>query len=252
MPVPPTGYCYFGWLLPDCDMAATEFGGTRLELRGSTTHLSGQVSDDDITIEFHGAVRHILAEFTATGFYELFGLSPEPWTNVCAFGNTVCTAMASAESSLFNDSANFSLDDIESHIELFSSVLCAQSAHTISAPDYISQAVSEIEQCNGVVKLSELAEKLAISSRQLNRKFTDIVGISPKYFARILQVNRVVRAMLENDTTYFADVAQAYGFYDQSHLINTTKSFLGTTPSKFLQSDEDILFTFLGKSRKAV
>jgi len=239
MPVRPTGYCYFGWVLPNSDSCSTKFSAQHLEVKSRTTHLSGQVSDDDITIKYHGA----------TGLYELFHVNAEKWTNICVDGGSVSPAMNKVQTDLFKGSESFAEEDLYSHIELFTAALIKQSAQAISAPSYVSKAVAEIELNDGVIRLGDLAEKLNISARQLNRKFTEVVGISPKYFAGILQVNRVVRAMLEDDSSYFADLAQAHGFYDQSHLIKTAQKFLGSTPLEFLQSEEDMLFTFLGKLR---
>lgn len=249
MPVRPTGYYYFGWVLAHSDSTFAEFGTQNLEVKSETTHLSGQVSDDNIGIRYQGAVRHILAEFTATGLYELFNVKAQPWTNICAGGTTVCSAMKEIESFLVNESKHMDDHSIDYHKELLSSALIAQSEHSIKAPDYVSKAVKEIELKNGLIHLAELSGELNISSRQLNQKFTEIVGISPKYFAGILQINRVVRAMLENDSSYLADLAQVHGFFDQSHLIKTAQKFLGAPPLEFLNSEEEILFTFLGKSR---
>jgi len=140
MPVRPTGYCYFGWVLPNSDSCSTKFSAQHLEVKSRTTHLSGQVSDDDITIKYHGAV---------PGLYELFHVNAEKWTNICVDGGSVSPAMNKVQTDLFKGSESFAEEDLYSHIELFTAALIKQSAQAISAPSYVSKAVAEIELNDG-------------------------------------------------------------------------------------------------------
>jgi AraC-like DNA-binding protein len=76
-----------------------------------------------------------------------------------------------------------------------------------------------------------LAAQLDISERHLSRRFRSIFGISPKQFARIARIGKIVRARWNGGT--WADIAHSMGFFDQAHMINDFKSMAGVTPTQF-------------------
>jgi len=98
----------------------------------------------------------------------------------------------------------------------------------------ITSAVSEFESSAGMAEVSDVAERVGMSSRQLQRRFRDAVGISPKLFSRMQRFQRVFRAMepglTEKSPMDWVDVAVDCGYYDQAHLIRDFREFTGTTP----------------------
>jgi AraC-like DNA-binding protein len=77
----------------------------------------------------------------------------------------------------------------------------------------------------------ELAAQLDISERHLSRSFRSIFGISPKQFARIARISKILRARWHGGA--WTDIAHATGFFDQAHMINDFKSMVGVTPTQF-------------------
>jgi AraC-like DNA-binding protein len=75
-----------------------------------------------------------------------------------------------------------------------------------------------------------LAAQLDISERHLSRSFRSIFGISPKQFARIARIGKIVRARWNGGA--WADIAHTMGFFDQAHMINDFKSMVGVTPAQ--------------------
>jgi AraC-like DNA-binding protein len=59
----------------------------------------------------------------------------------------------------------------------------------------VSYAVSELQRTAGLLSVKEVAHQIGWSTRQLQRRFKDAVGISPKLFARMQRFQRVFRAM---------------------------------------------------------
>jgi AraC-like DNA-binding protein len=76
-----------------------------------------------------------------------------------------------------------------------------------------------------------LAEHLDMSERHLSRCFSGLFGTSPKQFARVARISKLVRARWNGNS--WADIAQTLGFFDQSHMINDFKSMVGVTPTQF-------------------
>jgi AraC-like DNA-binding protein len=94
-----------------------------------------------------------------------------------------------------------------------------------------------------------LAEHLDMSERHLSRCFSGLFGTSPKQFARIARISKLVRARWNGHS--WADIAHTLGFFDQSHMINDFKSMVGVTPTRFFaiaSGQQGALNSLLGRS----
>lgn len=78
------------------------------------------------------------------------------------------------------------------------------------------------------LSMSWLASKLDISRRHLSRSFRATFGMSPKRFARIARVEKVLAARFHGSA--WADVAYACGFADQAHMIRDFHNLVGQSP----------------------
>jgi AraC-like DNA-binding protein len=100
----------------------------------------------------------------------------------------------------------------------------------------------------GLISVDTLASSTGISSRQLERRFLQEVGVTPKLLCRILRFQRIFRSIDENDGRW-ATAAADCGYYDQSHLIRDFKQFAGETPSVFLDQPGLLTEAFTRKDR---
>jgi AraC-like DNA-binding protein len=80
-------------------------------------------------------------------------------------------------------------------------------------------------------RLSEVAGDLGVSERHLRNLFAREVGLSPKHFARISRVRKVLALAGERP---WAEVAAKAGFFDQAHMIGDFRSMMGVSPGAFL------------------
>ena len=82
----------------------------------------------------------------------------------------------------------------------------------------------------GTVK--ELESKTGYSSRWLNMKFKDKLGVSPKNLSSIVRFNQYYQSFIlgSEESLFKNDFHQLY--YDQSHLIKDFKRFTGLPPTK--------------------
>lgn len=92
-------------------------------------------------------------------------------------------------------------------------------------------AVREINR-NPFVSVSKLAEATNLSRKQFNRIFSDVLGMNPKEFYRIVRFQRALKMMQNKAETveHYSDIAYACGFPDQSYMIKEFKTFTGLTP----------------------
>ena len=76
----------------------------------------------------------------------------------------------------------------------------------------------------------EIAARLAVSERQLRNLFATGIGLSPKHFARIDRIRRLVSTA---GTDPLAQIAATTGYYDQSHMTADFHALMGIPPTKF-------------------
>ena len=107
----------------------------------------------------------------------------------------------------------------------------------VDARDFrlMKHAVELIQQSGGQIKASQLASKLAVTTRNLERKFASFVGKSPKQFIRIVRFQEVMNGLTQQQPEYLTEYAFNNGYFDQSHFIHDFKTFSGYTPSEFVK-----------------
>src|SRR5260221_1934958 len=84
---------------------------------------------------------------------------------------------------------------------------------------------------NPGLRMRKLASLLDISERHLSRGFRATFGTSPKQYARLARIEKVIAA--RKSGLGLADVAYACGFTDQAHLIHDFGTIVGGTPAEF-------------------
>jgi AraC-like DNA-binding protein len=108
----------------------------------------------------------------------------------------------------------------------------------------VSYAVRDIEHTCGRISVRDVADRIGWSTRQLQRRFKEAVGISPKLFGRMQRFQRVFRAM-DGPTSDWIDAAVHCGYYDQAHLIRDCREFSGKTPTALLDQEIDLSRHFM-------
>jgi AraC-like DNA-binding protein len=97
----------------------------------------------------------------------------------------------------------------------------------------VTEALSLIEESKGRISIEGLASSMRISARQIERKFAQRVGLSPKAFCRVTRFHQV-KSLFENGReSSGCDLAYACGYYDQTHLIQEFRLFTGHTPARY-------------------
>jgi AraC-like DNA-binding protein len=84
--------------------------------------------------------------------------------------------------------------------------------------------------------VAEVAQRVFLSERQLERRFADHVGYGPKTLQRILRLQHVVRQLESHGAAgRLAEVAASAGYADQSHLSRETRRLTGLTPRQLVR-----------------
>jgi AraC-like DNA-binding protein len=98
--------------------------------------------------------------------------------------------------------------------------------------ELVRQAACALERGAGATTgILALAKRLGAGERALRQSFREHIGISPKRYARIARISRVVSRA---GSMGWAHLAAEHGFYDQAHLNAEFRALLGVTPGDFL------------------
>jgi len=182
-------------------------------------------------------------QFTATGFYRLFQLDASQLTDritpLEAIDGQLAAALRDALAAVGRG---------EEAADIMQETL-AIKLPSASPPELAAKAAGQIERKAGRIGMTELAGACDVSPRHLRRVFSREVGVSPKSYAKTIQINTVVAALQSGETGAVHDLALAHGYYDQAHFTRDFSRLVGSNPSKFLASREAFLEMFLGRNR---
>jgi AraC-like DNA-binding protein len=239
----PNGAIYIGWIFAGSTRALVD-GQLHADVEAPCVHFAGQILTQDIRVTYSGRYGHLLAECTATGFYELTGIDGAV---------TVGRAMRLTDFDLPRleplcrletlpvPHAAAGEDRASERLELFRAALEALIPTVRAAPRTLRRGVAMIDENLGMLPIVEIVRKLGVSRQHFDRLFRRIIGIPPKKYASILMVNRAMELLLEDAEASDAQVAVGAGFWDQAHLIRTMRKIVRETPRSLLEHNQTLL-----------
>jgi AraC-like DNA-binding protein len=239
--VAPTGYNYMGWHAQ---------GRSRVLVDGEPAdygefHFAGQLRGQWVEVVHSGHLTHIIAEFTATGLMRLIHV---PGSAIVGRPTPVAKVSPNCARAL-SPLPSLAAGSVQARVGAFQDVLCGLVDEAEPPIEHLEQAVSMIECASGLVRIAELCRTLGISQRHLARTFTDVVGIGPKYFAKVVQLNTTLGALLSGDREQITSLAHDFGYSDHAHFVHVMRELLRMGPTTFLDSHDDVLATFLARSQ---
>lgn len=97
----------------------------------------------------------------------------------------------------------------------------------------VKSTVGMIITANGQLPVDELSKKTNLNRRQLLRKFSSVIGLSPKQLSRTIRLQAALKMLLNDQFSNLAELAYENEYYDQAHFIKDFKEFTGCTPKEF-------------------
>jgi AraC-like DNA-binding protein len=97
----------------------------------------------------------------------------------------------------------------------------------------VRSSIDVIMGLNGQVSVDELSEQLNINRRQLERKFSSVIGLSPKQLTKIIRLQTTLKMLEKKQFTNLTSLAHENGYFDQTHFIKDFKEFTGLSPKQF-------------------
>lgn len=118
-------------------------------------------------------------------------------------------------------------------IKIIEAFLFKQLADRKNIDNIVKSTIETIVNTNGQFSINEFSKKNNINRRQLARKFSSTIGLSPKQLAKTIRIQTTLKALLNEEITSLTDLAYENEYFDQAHFIKEFKEFTGLTPKEF-------------------
>jgi transcriptional regulator GlxA family with amidase domain len=107
-------------------------------------------------------------------------------------------------------------------------------------------SVELLLRTNGQMSIDDLAGKLSTNRRQLERRFSSAIGLSPKQLAKIIRLQTTLRLMEQKQFTSLTSLAYENGYFDQAHFVKDFREFTGMSPRQFYGDHVKLSALFIG------
>lgn len=235
-------------IIPDgyCEIIFHYRSPYRLNLHGewelqSRTLLAGQISGHFL-IENTGPTGMIGIKLQPAAPFQLFGLSMERFKDKVA-------DLAATLGGMDNEMVQLSKPALPmaKRVKLAERWLSSRSQPDAAQnSNRVTTAVENIFEQKGLTDIESLSKKVHVSKRHLEREFKQAVGLTPKFFCRIVRFNYIFEIMSTGDESWI-EIALQSGHFDQSHFIKNFKEFTGEEPSKYGFDEANLANFFLRK-----
>lgn len=109
----------------------------------------------------------------------------------------------------------------------------------------VKSTVDMMLSTKGSLSINVILENDASRRRQLERRFRQQVGMSPKQLSKVIRLQAILQMLLNQTAGSLTAVAYEGAYYDQAHFIRDFKEFTGITPKDFLAEEQLALSALL-------
>jgi len=135
----------------------------------------------------------------------------------------------------------------EERVPILFDVIEQLAKNRLPAIEWLDASFSHIFKANGKISQTELAEKCGVGPRHFRRKFKEIIGVSPKYYCKVIQLNTIFQLLKTSNPEALHRMALDCGYYDQAHFINDFNQIIGSSPTRFLNGKDAYVRSYLGR-----
>jgi len=184
-------------------------------------------NDEPRRVRLYPGLENMIVNFKPGGLYKTFHLP------AFYFNNRSRDAVEFLGSQIQEISLQLVNNELSGKIELMDNWLISRLQNQKKAERNVDEAIRLIERNKGNITIRELELATFTTKRTLERRFLEQVGLHPKTFARIVRFNGVIRFVDSNLNIKWRQLAEAFGYYDQSHFIHEFKTLTGGLPQDY-------------------
>jgi AraC-like DNA-binding protein len=186
-----------------------------------------------------GAIGMIGIKMMPTALYDLFQIDMSQITNKVVNIGALIPNVSQLLMEILRSQVPF-----EKKVKLLEHFFEKEALILNNQKNICTQAIDLIIKSDGIISINEIVLCLALSERNLERHFNKSVGLSPKFYSRIIRLGKVFN-LLKADKIEWTAIAHLCGYYDQAHFIKNFKEFTGEDPTKYLIEHSNMANLFL-------
>ena len=123
-------------------------------------------------------------------------------------------------------------------IEIAEDFLLQKLKDKTTIDSIVKATVDTILLTEGSESINSILKNHLSKRRQLERKFFNQVGLSPKQLGKVIRLQTALKMLLNQQYESFTKIAYESKYYDQAHFIKDFKEFTGANPKDFLADEE--------------
>ena len=131
-------------------------------------------------------------------------------------------------------------------IKLIETFLLNRMADIETVDRILKSTVDTILTANGQLSVDELSKQSNINRRQLERKFSSTIGLTPKQLSKTIRLQATLKMLLNKKFTSLTALAYESEYYDQAHFIKDFRELTGFTPKEFYGDNLKMSSLFYG------
>lgn len=189
-----------------------------------------------------GGLLHNIEYIRFSGFGKYIGIVMYPYTIRYLFNGEPETLKEHIDFEVyFKEKGKLLIEEILSLNTYYQKVNCIDKfliKHLKSKKeiDYKSSFLfSQPEKFGNYGRMKDLCKYMNATPKTLQGYFKDIIGVCPKEFLKINQVNNIINVIKTNSKLSVHDIVCDYNYYDQSHLISDIKKSTGYTLNQLMK-----------------
>jgi len=99
-----------------------------------------------------------------------------------------------------------------------------------------SRVAARISDDRSITRVDQLVREFHTGVRQLQRVFSEYVGVSPKWVLQRYRLLDAAERVAAGTRIHWADLALELGYADQAHFIRDFKKLVGRSPAAYARS----------------
>lgn len=127
----------------------------------------------------------------------------------------------------------FHAPDFTTMIQVVEAFLIKTAAKQLKEAHALDHVSNQLLTMTETVSVDWMAKESYLSNRQLERKFLDRMGVTPKYFNRLVRFENAFRMKNQFPQKDWLSIAIHCGYHDYQHLVKEYQAFTGKTPNEF-------------------
>jgi hypothetical protein len=126
-------------------------------------------------------------------------------------------------------------------IEIIEKFLLGKFKNKGTIDSIVKSTVDTILSTKGNTPIKTILKGDLSKRRQLERKFVEQIGISPKQLGKVIRLQTALKLLLSQQPESLTKIAYESEYYDQAHFNRDFKEFTGVNPKEFLEDNKMLL-----------